>query len=110
MKPRKPINKVSKKRRERSGVPGKLGRVRLYGFELVKLRMDCLVRDRYHCVRCGKSVDWNTFEMAHIKSRGAGGSDILENVQTMCGGPNGCHALSHNCGVHPLPRKDGSNV
>lgn len=99
------LNPISKKRRERSGKPGKLGRVRLYGLELTKLRLACLVRDKYRCVKCGKSVTWESFEMAHIQSRGAGGSDVLENVQTMCGGPEGCHQLSHNCGGRPLPRK-----
>jgi 5-methylcytosine-specific restriction endonuclease McrA len=72
---------------------GKLGRVRLRGAELAKLRLACLVRDKYHCVVCGCPVSWESFEMAHIQSRGAFGSDTLENVLTKC---RGCHDREHH--------------
>lgn len=110
MKPRKPINRVSKKRRDRSGVPGKCGIVRLYGPALEQLRNDCLERDHHCCVRCGIYVRddvpdyaWNKYDMAHKISRGSGGSDVLDNVETMC---HLDHMESHNCGGRPLPRKE----
>lgn len=85
-----------------SGVPGKLGRIRLKGAALARLRRECFERDRWSCVDCGRMVNWDTGHMAHIKSRGAGGSDIIANVQTMC---SWCHQKSHNCGGHPVPPK-----
>lgn len=113
MKPRKPINKVSKKRRERSGVPGKCGIVRLYGPALEHLRNDCLERDHHCCVKCGQWVrddvpDWapNKYNMAHIVSRGAGGSDVLSNLKTLCGCCHTGDKAEHNCGGRPLPRKE----
>ena len=89
----------------RSGVPGKLGRIRLKGKPLADLRRQCFTRDGWACVECGVGVSWVSGHMAHIKSRGAGGSDVLENVRTLCGGPDGCHMKEHNCGGKPLPAK-----
>ena len=86
----------------RSGVPGKLGRIRLEGLALADLRRQCFTRDGWKCVDCSKPVSWATGHMAHVQSRGAGGSDVLENVLTKCAG---CHAKEHNCGGKPLPRK-----
>ena len=87
----------------RSGVPGKLGRIRLKGAALEKLRRDCFVRDKYICVDCGCGVEWsgwNAGHMAHIVSRGAGGSDTLDNVRTKC---FMCHFNEHN--PKAVPRK-----
>lgn len=107
MKPRKAIPRVSKARRARSGQPGKMGIIRLYGPALEALRRDCYNRDKQACVDCGAHVYWEpgyigSMHMAHIKSRGAGGSDVIDNVETKCAE---CHGKSHNCGGHPLPRK-----
>jgi len=37
------------------------------------------------------------FEVHHIKSRGAGGDDVAENLITLCVGPtaNDCHGKVH---------------
>ena len=116
MKPRKPINRVSKKRRERSGVPGKCGIVRLHGPALEQLRNECLERDNHCCVKCGIYVrddvpDWapNKYHMAHIGNKRMHG-DVIINVKTLCGCCHTGDKAEHNCGGRPLPRKDGSNV
>lgn len=76
----------------RSGVVGRTGRLRLKGLELAKLRMFCLVRAKYRCEECGCWVSWETSEMAHRQSRGAGGSDTPDNVRCLC---RECHRAEH---------------
>lgn len=70
--------------------------IRLKGKKLRKLRQDCYDRamglceaenDKGH--RCRKAAPWSggvfvRGHMAHIKSRGAGGSDTLDNVLWKC--------------------------
>ena len=97
----------------RSGVAGKLGRIRLKGEALAALRRECFTRDGWKCTRfdrdsgaivpcpCSRSVSWASGHMAHIVSRGAGGSDVIENVHTMAGE---CHMLEH-AGGKPVPAK-----
>lgn len=66
--------------------------VRLTGRALAMLRLDCFIRDKGVCQVCGKAVyfqarfpgDPMAYDMAHIHSRGAGGSDCLENVRCLC--------------------------
>jgi len=82
----------SRKRRARTGEPGRLGIVRLSGPLLTKLRLDCWIRAKGRCEKCGERLYYQArypgdplaYDMAHIKSRGAGGSDVLENVQALC--------------------------
>lgn len=108
---------------------GKTGRIRLKGVALTRLRLDCFERDHWHCKECGHGVrwggiaadtptdirnavlayawdfdrfGWDVGEMAHIKSRGAGGSDTLDNVRTLC---QPCHRLEH-AGGKPCPRRE----
>jgi 5-methylcytosine-specific restriction endonuclease McrA len=88
---------------------GNIGIIRRTGKDLEALRTECFWRDDGFCVKCGKPVrddvpDYapNKYDMAHIKSRGAGGSDVLSNVEVLC---HACHQKSHNCGGNPLPRK-----
>ena len=86
---------------------GKLGRVRLTGSDLTKLRLQCWERDKGKCQECGEALyyqpryigDPKGYDMAHIRGRGAFGSDVLENVRTMC---HSCHMLSH-LGKKPKP-------
>jgi hypothetical protein len=69
------IRKVSKRRKARSGKPGKLGIVRLYGAAKTALRRHCYERDHERCVVCKK---WLPFEgplmermhMAHVEGTG----------------------------------------
>ncbi len=80
---------------------GKLGIERRTGKDMKSLRTACLYRDGTKCRECGVTV-WDhlpdyhpqKYDMAHIKSRGAGGSDVLENVKTLC---HQCHMLEHGC-------------
>ena len=65
--------------------------IRLKGDPLTKLREACYKRDGGLCVCCGRIVrdnvpDWHPdkYDMAHIKSRGAGGSDTPENTRCLC--------------------------
>jgi 5-methylcytosine-specific restriction endonuclease McrA len=95
------IAPVSRKRRERSGKPGKLGTVRLYGGDLEMLRWRCFERDRFRCVQCGFYGYLDTLEMAHIRTKRNNG-DTLDNVVTMC---HACHEKSHNAGGKPCPPK-----
>ncbi len=84
---------------------GVTGTIRLDGDDLTALRRACYERDGGHCVICGRSVMWESgyygsMHMAHIKARGAGGSDTLENVETKC--PR-CHFNQHN--PRAVPKK-----
>jgi hypothetical protein len=73
--------------------------VRLKGKAMEALRRECFERDGYRCQHlinlrgnmaiCAKTVVWergfwDSGHMAHIKSRGAGGGDTLDNVVTKC--------------------------
>lgn len=87
---------------------GRIGR--LSGVQMAELRFQCFLRDNFTCCECGEPVlIENVIEisnprrahMAHIKSRGAGGTDTLDNVRTLCGR---CHGREHN-GVKPCPPK-----
>lgn len=62
---------------------------RLRGKDLEDLRRDVYDRDGGRCVDCGQWVPLNgdvftRAHLAHIISRGAGGSDIMENTQIKC--------------------------
>jgi hypothetical protein len=84
---------------------GKLGIVRLTGKDLQALRRARFEFDDYRCQcspNCGVAVTWESGDLAHIKSRGAGGSDTLDNTRTML---HEHHMRSHNAGGRPLPRK-----
>jgi hypothetical protein len=70
---------------------GKLGIVRCTGKDLEKLRNACFDRDHDRCQweGCGRWTRrergyWDSGHMAHIQGRGAGGSDVLENVRVLC--------------------------
>jgi 5-methylcytosine-specific restriction endonuclease McrA len=92
---------------------GNTGTVRLDGQDLTELREACFRRDEMRCCSCGLRVnanlpDWHPrrAHMAHIKSRGAGGSDILSNVRLLCAE---CHLVKEHAygpsGEKPCPPK-----
>jgi 5-methylcytosine-specific restriction endonuclease McrA len=83
----------------RSGVVGKTGRIRLKGPALEALRRRVFTRDKWCCCICGEPCGWVSGHLAHIQSRGAGGSDTEENTRLLCAE---CHMKSHNCGGKPL--------
>jgi ferredoxin len=76
------------------------GCVRLTG----KTAMDALRREVYwrgggRCSHCGRAVHDGfsdehplKYDMAHIRSRGAGGSDLPGNCRVMC---HACHMREH---------------
>jgi 5-methylcytosine-specific restriction endonuclease McrA len=88
---------------------GKTGTIRLHGRHLEQLRLAVFTRDKSACVDCGTHVAWDGFfrgHMSHIKSRGAGGSDCLENCVVKC---RFCHLGKDHAygpsGVKPCPKK-----
>ena len=102
---RKPLKRSTKPIRPRKKAPvrvGKVtGKVRLWGDAIDMLRRECWERDRGVCQSCGISTYWEArfdgdpqaFDMAHGKSRGASGSDAIDNVETYC---HECHMREHN--------------
>jgi 5-methylcytosine-specific restriction endonuclease McrA len=79
---RKPVNKVSKKRRK-----SKVGEV----------RRECYERDEGICqlrlsANCWRSASWEHGHMHHKRHRSLGGKDVLENVAWSC---PPCHAAHH---------------
>lgn len=49
-----------------------------------RLRHEVLKRDNYKCIECGKGKDETVLHIDHIKPVSQGGSDELENLQTLC--------------------------
>lgn len=86
----------------RSGIHGKTGTLRLRGKELEALRRAVFERDCWKCKECGVSCGWVTGHLAHIQSRGAGGSDTESNTRLLCAK---CHSREHNAGGKPVPAK-----
>jgi HNH endonuclease len=93
------LPRFSKKRRKRSGIPGKLGIVRLFGLDLEALHDEVFDRDEDHCQMCGiwvrrEAGHWDSGHMAHIVGKGASGSDVISNVRVLC---MSCHLVDcHN--------------
>lgn len=71
-------------------------RIKLKGKDMEALRRACFKRDGYRCTQCGEAVSWQSGHMSHIKSKGAGGHDRIDNVTTKC---RNCHLnLEHSQG------------
>jgi len=67
----------------------KIKPIRLKGAAMSALRREVYERDGGCCVVCGRWVPlegglWERAHLAHIKSRGAGGGDVIDNVQIKC--------------------------
>lgn len=72
--------------------------VRLKAQAMRELRFEVFRRDGWKCVDCGVPVRWDGIgagHLAHIRSRGAGGSDTLSNTRLLC---SACHRGEHNGG------------
>lgn len=52
-----------------------------YGAAWRKMRLRVLARDKYLCVICKKS---EAKEVDHIKEKAKGGTDDIENLQSLC--------------------------
>lgn len=82
---------------------------RLTGEDLTALRLACFLRDKGRCSLCGVPLhyvalfagDPDAYDMAHRRSRGAGGADELANVHSLC---HADHMLEHR-GDKPCPSK-----
>jgi 5-methylcytosine-specific restriction endonuclease McrA len=77
------------------------GQIRLTGNDYEKLREARWNRDKGRCVVCHKLVTldkgfWHSMHLMHVKSKGSGGSDTLENTRTGC---MECHSRSHTEGI-----------
>lgn len=63
---------------------------RIRGRSWMTLRREVLLRDRYTCACCGIVRSDN--EVDHIVPLEQGGAAMdINNMQTLCGGPDGCH-------------------
>lgn len=47
-------------------------------------RRQALVRDGYQCRACGQIVHGKAAHVDHITPKAEGGSDLLDNLQTLC--------------------------
>jgi 5-methylcytosine-specific restriction endonuclease McrA len=80
--------------------------IRLEGKSLEALRDECYERDNGCCQECGKWLPRHgevlfRAHMAHIKGRGRGGSDTIDNVRVLCAMHHG--TTDHN--PKSVPRK-----
>lgn len=68
----------------------------LKGVDVGIQRNRVFMRDRQTCQQCGRALTLAECEWDHVRSRGMGGDDSLENAQTL-GGPTacGCHRKKH---------------
>jgi hypothetical protein len=62
-----------------------------------ELREHVWSRDHGRCIECGCVVIiekgyWHTMHLAHIKSKGSGGSDVPANTRSLC---LRCYAAEH---------------
>ena len=83
---------------------GKTGTIRVDGRDMEALRRFVFVRDKWMCRECGAVCSWVTGHLAHIKSRGAGGSDTPDNTRLLCGD---CHRHEHQHGRNHAEREQG---
>lgn len=72
----------------------------IFGRDMTNRRREVWERDGRKCVYCETPVvfewDWtvrpDAMELNHRRSRGLGGDDRIENLETIC---HGCHVIRH---------------
>jgi hypothetical protein len=87
---RSPLRAKPKVHKE--SAPWRRPRIRLNGKEMGILRQNVCYRAQGQCEnsvteqqeRCPARINWITGELAHIVSRGRGGSDTMENCLFVC--------------------------
>jgi 5-methylcytosine-specific restriction protein A len=57
-----------------------------------RLRDAVFLRDKYQCQDCGRLGSPSELECDHRIPLAKGGTDDMSNLQTLCGGKDGCHA------------------
>jgi 5-methylcytosine-specific restriction enzyme A len=70
------VNKISKSRSTEEEKPSR--------YIPLSVRVDILNRDNYKCVFCGRNADRVTLEIDHIIPFSQGGSNKIDNLQTLC--------------------------
>lgn len=85
---RSPLKKKAREHKE--SMPWRRPRIRLSGPEMAELRQEVFARSGGRCenaiegCRCASRISWGSFHLAHLESRGRGGSDTLENTLAAC--------------------------
>ena len=80
----------SKPKQAKVSMPWRAQKIRLDAAGMKQLRQQVFSRAEFQCEnsiegkRCKSRIGWNTFHLAHIISRGRGGSDVPENVLAAC--------------------------
>jgi len=100
-----------KPREHRESMPWRRAKIRLNGSEMMELRQSAFARSGGRCEnsitakgdRCPVHINWAQFHLAHIESRGRGGSDTLDNVLACC--PD-CHFEDTRNRHKLLPHRD----
>ena len=64
-------------------------------------RRQALARDGYQCRACGQIVHGRRAHVDHITPKAQGGSDLLENLQTLC---QPCHVAKTRAYTEALMR------
>ena len=68
-------------------------RIKLKPSEYRKMKTELYNRAKESCEICGRWVEFAQFHVHHIKTRGAGGDDSLDNCQGLC---FKCHRAIHD--------------
>ena len=63
------------------------------------------MRDAYQCVHCRRVVTGKAAHVDHIVPKSHGGSDLLDNLQTLCAS---CHAKKEGWKAAKGARQTGS--
>jgi 5-methylcytosine-specific restriction enzyme A len=77
---------------ERSSIPSKVDKIHIPRLSRQKrsrsislsVRVDVLTRDGYKCMFCGRNSQQVDLEIDHIIPYSKGGSNFIDNLQTLC--------------------------